>query len=62
MLKDDDHTNYHPSKANVVADALCHKSMGSLAHIVKVRRLFIKEIHGLEVNGVKWRQRSLEYF
>ena len=38
---------YHPSKANVVADALSRKSAGSLAHISTERRPIIKELHEL---------------
>ena len=38
---------YHPSKANVVADALSRKSAGSLAHINIEWRLIIKELHEL---------------
>ena len=49
---------YYPSKAIVVADALSHKSIGSLAHISKVRRSLKKEIHGLEVNGIKFEVRE----
>ena len=44
LLKDYDCTIlYHPGKVNVVADALSRKSMGSLAHIVEVRRQLVKE-------------------
>ena len=38
---------YHPSKVNVVADALSRKSAGSLAHISTERRPIIKELHEL---------------
>lgn len=43
---------YHPSKANVVADTLIRKSIGSLAHIAEVRRPSIRELQELEVSGV----------
>ncbi|WRX13589.1 Reverse transcriptase domain - like 10 [Theobroma cacao] len=43
---------YHPSKANVVADALSRKLMGSLAHISTNRRSLIREIHSLGDKGV----------
>ena len=45
LLKDYDCTIlYNPGKANVVADALSQKSMGSLAHIVVERRPLISEM------------------
>ena len=45
LLKDYDCTIlYHPGKANVVANALSQKSIGSLAHIVVERRPLISEI------------------
>ena len=45
LLKDYDCTIlYHPGKANVVADALSQKSMGSLAHISVERRPLVAEI------------------
>ena len=48
LLKDYDcSTLYHPSKANVVADALSRKPAGSLAHINTERRPIIKELHEL---------------
>ena len=52
LLKDYDCTIlYHPGKANVVADALSRKSMGSLAHIEVERRPLIRELHALEQCG-----------
>ncbi|PNX87285.1 retrotransposon-related protein, partial [Trifolium pratense] len=55
LLKDYDCTIlYHPGKANVVADALSRKSMGSFAHIVGVRRPIVKEFHNLVSSGVKF--------
>lgn len=53
LLKDYDCTIlYHPKKANVVADDLSWKSMGSLAHIARVRRPLIYKLHELEGCGV----------
>lgn len=53
LLKDYDCTIlYHPGKANVVADALSRKSMGSLAHISTSRRQLITKLHKLEGSGV----------
>ena len=46
LLKDYDCTIlYHPGKANVVADALSRKSMGSLAHLSVQRRPLVAEMH-----------------
>ncbi|EOY32249.1 CCHC-type integrase [Theobroma cacao] len=54
LLKDYDCTIlYHPGKANVVADALSRKSMGSLAHISIGRRSLVREIHSLGDIGVR---------
>ena len=45
LIKDYDCTIlYHPGKANVVADALSQKSMGSLAHISMARRPLITDM------------------
>ncbi|EOY20476.1 Uncharacterized protein TCM_046344 [Theobroma cacao] len=53
LPKDYDCANlYHPGKANVVADALSQKSMGSLAHISTNRRFLIREVHSLGDMGV----------
>ncbi|WRX29254.1 Reverse transcriptase domain - like 10 [Theobroma cacao] len=53
LLKDYDCTIlYNPGKANVVADALSRKSMGSLAHISTDRRSLVREIHSLGDIGV----------
>ena len=55
LLKDYDCSIlYHPGKANVVADALSRKSMGSLAHITPIKRPLIEEIHKLESEGVQF--------
>ena len=54
LLKDYDCTIlYHPGKANVVADALSRKSMGSLAHISVERRPLIRELHEQELRGIQ---------
>jgi hypothetical protein len=55
LLKDYDCTiSYHSGKANVVADALSRKSIGSLAHIAEIRRPIVKEFQNLVVGGVKF--------
>lgn len=55
LLKDYDCTiMYHLGKANIVADALSRKSMGSLAHIAEARQLLIYELHELKASGVKF--------
>lgn len=43
---------YHPGKRNVVANALSHKSMGSLAHLSMNRRLLMKVLHEVGRRGV----------
>ena len=46
LLKDYDYTIfYHSGKANVVANALSRKSMGSLVHIAVKRRHLGLEMH-----------------
>ena len=55
LLKDYDCTIlYPPSKANVVADVLGKKSIGSLAHIPPMRRPLVEEIHKLKSEGVRF--------
>ncbi|XP_070042635.1 uncharacterized protein [Nicotiana tomentosiformis] len=44
---------YHPGKANVVADALSQKSMGSLAHLEICQRSLAREVHQLASLGVR---------
>ena len=49
FLEDYDYTmNYHPEKANIVADALSHK--------VQIARLMVKEWHMIEEVS-KWNTR-----
>ncbi len=55
LLKDHNCTiQYHPGKANMVADALSRKSSGSLAYISIKRRLMIGELHELLDQGVEF--------
>ncbi|XP_070049382.1 uncharacterized protein [Nicotiana tomentosiformis] len=55
LLKDYDCSIlYHPGKANVVADALSRKSMGSLAHIVPARRPLVEDMHRLKGTSVRF--------
>ncbi|XP_059288219.1 uncharacterized protein LOC132041524 [Lycium ferocissimum] len=54
LLKDYDLTIlYHPSKANVVEDALSRKSMGSLARFTAEERPMAKDIQELANRGVR---------
>ena len=53
LLKDYDYTIlYHLGKANVVADALSRKLMGSLVHVALTKRPLVEEIHKLEAECV----------
>jgi len=54
FLKDYDMSmHYHPSKANVVADALSRLSMGSVAHVEEQRKELEKDVHILSRLGVR---------
>ena len=44
--------NYHPSKANVVANALIRLSMGSVAHVEEENKELVKDVHRLARLGV----------
>ena len=53
LLKDYDCTIlYHPDKANVVANALNRKFMGSLAHIAVQKRHMVREVRNCLNDGV----------
>ena len=45
--------HYHPSKANVVADALNKLSMGSVARVDRERKDLVKDVHRLSRLGVR---------
>ena len=45
--------HYHPSKANVVANALDKMSMGSTAHVEDEKKELVKDIHRLARLGVR---------
>ena len=44
---------YHPDKANVVADALSHMTIGSVSHIDEAKKDLVKEDHRLSRLGVR---------
>ena len=53
FLKDYDiSVHYHPSKANVVADALSRLFMGSVAHVEEERNELVKDVHRFARLGV----------
>ena len=52
MLKDYDMSVlYHPGKANVVGDSLCH--MTSASHIDEAKKDLVKEVYRLDRLGVR---------
>ena len=54
MLKDYDMSVlYHPSKANVVADALSRLSMNSVSHVEDEKNELVREVHHLARLGVR---------
>ena len=50
---------YHLEKVHVVVGASSSMFIGSLAHIVEVRRPLTSEIHVLEVNEIKFKIKKL---
>ena len=44
---------YHPDKANVVADALCRITMGSVPHVDEARKYLVKKVHRLTRLGIR---------
>ena len=44
---------YHPSKANVVVDALCPLNLGSISHIDEAKQDVVKDIHSLDRLGMR---------
>ena len=44
---------YHPSKANVMADALSRVSMGSVSHVVEGKKELARDVHRLARLGVR---------
>ena len=54
LSKDYDYSiPYHPSKANIIADALSRKLVANFAHISIKRRSIIKEPHELIDQGLQ---------
>ena len=45
--------DYHPGKANVVADALSRFNMGSTTHVEDEKKELVKEVHRLARLGVR---------
>ena len=43
----------HPGKANVVADALSQMSMGSVSHVDDGKKDLVKDVHKLDLLGVR---------
>jgi len=53
LLKDYDmEIKYHPEKANMVADVLSRKSMGSVACLVTQEKRLLRELDALQIEVV----------
>ena len=53
-MKDYDMTIlYHPGKANVVADALRHMTIGSVCHEEEAKKDLVKDVHRFARLGVR---------
>ena len=52
---------YHPRKANVVADVLCHMIMGSVSHIDEAKIVLVKAVHRLARLGLSSEDSSNYY-
>ena len=44
---------YHPGRANVVADAFSHLSMGSVAYVEDEKKKLVRDVHRLTRLGVQ---------
>ena len=44
---------YHPGKADGVADALRHMTMGSFSHIYQTKKDLVRHVHRLSRLGVR---------
>ena len=54
FLKDYDiSVHYHPGKANVVDNALCRLSIGSVARVEKKGKELLKDVHSISRLGVR---------
>ena len=43
---------YHPSKANIAADALSRMSMGSVTHVEYEKKELVRDVHRLSRSGI----------
>ncbi|XP_028054434.1 uncharacterized protein LOC114258647 [Camellia sinensis] len=60
LIKDYDlQIHYHPSKANIVADALSRKNMGNIACLLTDQRELLLEFKKLEIEVIPYEQDSL---
>jgi len=62
FLKDYDiNFQYHPGKANVVADALSHRSYSTLSYLLVLPRDLCKDFKKLEINVEVRRDKPMVY-